>query len=446
MCMIRDREELEQLLDAEIQQLKHKRRDFEELENRLSEKYKITPGLIADISMGSKAWNEIEDWELCLIAEVTSQVSGSITVSPINFYHPDEIEESKLIALEPKNSHELLPITLNDVLMISPDEYITKIKMTDLVKWFNANLIYYDYETQRSAKFVKKGKAGVVPTPDVNEKHVKEIAQHFLSETYLTDTVTLNVYSDEVTPLSYNAKSKSLTVNKGAVVSILDGFHRLQAGTRAVSVNPDLPQVMQLSIKSYDTEKAKKYFGQINTIHVVKQQRLRELKQEKLSDFVVNELKNKSDLEGRIASSDQVSTVAKQLTTFSILSDAIDAEFEMGSRKDAKEVSEYLGEFFTELFGSFKEEFLDNQDTFRKTSYINDQNMFAGYVVLAKRFQDNNISLSKIEDVIKSINFSKEGTFKDVYARNRVTDAKRKRAKICEFFKQLDLESIAAIK
>jgi hypothetical protein len=443
--MIRDRSELEKELDVIINEIKHNRKEFDEVENRLSEKYKVAPGLIADLSMGGKQWNEIEEWMLCLIAEVVSEVTGAIRIAPINFYHQEEIEEAKRLALEPKNSHELLPLTISEVLMISPNEYITKIKMTELVAWFNANLIYYDYETQRSAKWVRTSKAGVVPVPDVNEKHVKEIAEHYLNETYLTDTITLNVYSDEVKPLTYNPRSKQLTINKGAVVSILDGFHRLQAGIRAVSVNPNLSQVMQLAIKSFDTETAKKYFGQINTIHIVKKQRLQELKQERFSDYVVNELKTKSDLQGKIASAAQISTIANQLTTFAILSDAIDENFEMQSRLEAKEVSDYLRNFFDYLVGSFPDQFLYNQDKYRQTSYINNQHMFAGYVVLAKKFQENNIPLKKVQDVINSIDFSKDGVFKDIYGKARSTDAKKIRAKLTEFFKELDVTALATV-
>jgi hypothetical protein len=317
--------------------------------------------------------------------------------------------------------------------------------MIDLVTWYNANLIHYDYETQRSAKWVRSGKAGVVPTPDVNEKHVKEIAEHYLNETYLTDTITLNVYSDEVKPLTYNPRNKQLTINNGAVISILDGFHRLQAGIRAVSKNPNLAQVMQLAIKSYPTEKAKKYFGQINTIHVVKQQRLQELKQERFSDFVVNELKTKSDLQGKIASSSQISTIANQLTTFAILSDAIHDNFEMSSRLEAKEVADYLQNFFDYLIGSYPDEFLNNQDKYRQTSYINNQHMFAGYVVLAKRLQENNIPLKKVQDVVNTIDFSKEGSFRDIYGKGRSIEAKKIRAKIAEYFKQLDIESVVSV-
>ncbi|MGV2686958.1 hypothetical protein GNF82_22110, partial [Clostridium perfringens] len=127
--------------------------------------------------------------------------------------------------------------------------YITKIKMSYLVQMYHSQLITYDYETQRSPKF-KRTKNGVVPVPDINKKSVEDISDHMLRETYLSDMLTLNVYSTEVEPLHYNEKNKTLTINNRATISILDGFHRLQGGVRAVAINPDLDLEMILSVRS----------------------------------------------------------------------------------------------------------------------------------------------------------------------------------------------------
>ena len=93
--------------------------------------------------------------------------------------------------------------------MIDLENYVTKIKLSYLVQMFHSQLITYDYETRRSAKY-KRTKDGVVPVPDVNKKSVEDISQHMIDETYLADMITLNVYSAEIEPLYYDSKIKLL--------------------------------------------------------------------------------------------------------------------------------------------------------------------------------------------------------------------------------------------
>jgi hypothetical protein len=294
----------------------------------------------------------------------------------------------------------MLPIALENVEMVNIDNYITKIKMSDLVQWFHSQLIIYDFDTQRSAKF-KTGKNGVVPVPDVNLNSVKDIAENMLNGTYLEDMITLNIYSDETEAVDYNSKSRLLTINEQAAISILDGFHRLQGGVRACAINSELEQMMILSIRSYDTDTAKKYFGQINTINVVKKERLKELKSQKFSDLVVKDLQQKTDLKGKIASASRVSELAGQLTTFDILSYAIDNVYKPNSRLDAMEISEVLVKFFNYLAGSYVDEFITNPNKYRDEN-INHSLMFVGYVVIAKHFEDNQIPYKEIKSFIES--------------------------------------------
>ena len=58
--------------------------------------------------------------------------------------------------------------------MIDLENYITKVKISFLVKMFHSQLITYDYETQRSAKY-RRTKDGVVPVPDVNKRALKTL-------------------------------------------------------------------------------------------------------------------------------------------------------------------------------------------------------------------------------------------------------------------------------
>lgn len=428
--MKKDRRILEDNLLQVIEQIKHKRKTVENINKSLVE-FGVAAGTFNEITLKKISLDTLDLKLLCLLAVALHNETADNTISPHEYFTENEIKKAKEYE-DDKEERITLPIELKEVTMIDLENYITKIKISFLVKMFHSQLITYDYETQRSAKY-RRTKDGVVPVPDVNKKSVEDIASHMLNETYLADMITLNVYSEEVEPLDYDLKTRTLIINEGATISILDGFHRLQAAVRAILVNPNLELELILSIRSYDTDTAKKYFGQINTVNVVKPERIRELKSEKHSDIVVRDLQLKSDLKGKIASSSRISEIAGQLTTFDILSYAIDETFAPTTKLEAKEVSEYLVDFFNYLVGSFVEEFLDDPNNFRHT-YINHPLMFAGYVQIAKKFKEENRSLKEIKNYVESINF-KDSKLIEILEDRKGINNKRNRNKLLDYFK-----------
>ncbi|MNC13361.1 hypothetical protein D3C75_611060 [compost metagenome] len=277
---------------------------------------------------------------------------------------------------------------------------------------------------------------GVVPVPDVNLNSVKSIAENMVNETYLEDMITLNVYSDEVEALYYDDNNKTLTINDGATISILDGFHRLQGGVRAITINPELELEMILSIRNYDTPTAQKYFGQINTINVVKEERKKELLSEHESDLVVKELQKKSDLKGKIASASTIAEIAGQLTTFNVMSYAVDAVYKPKSKLEAREVSEYLIKFFDYLTGSFVDEFLLNPQKY-KDSNINHPLMFIGYTVISKYFQDTNKSLKELKIYVEDLDLKNKELDELLNDKRRGINSNPLRKKVLNYFKSI---------
>ncbi|QSF43472.1 DNA sulfur modification protein DndB [Paenibacillus tianjinensis] len=433
--MKKDRERLELLIADSITEIKVDRKKVLKVNNLLSE-LGVPFGTFDEISKGDKQLSTVDSSLLCALSETLYEVSGNTNLKSDQWFTNKEISYAKK---ELSNNNEtnriILPIALENVEIVNIDNYITKIKMVDLVQWFHSQLIIYDFETQRSAKF-KTGKNGVVPVPDINLKSVKDIADNMLNGTYLEDMITLNIYSDETEAVEYNPKTRILTINEQAAISILDGFHRLQGGVRACATNPELEQMMILSIRSYDTDTAKKYFGQINTINVVKKERLKELKSQEFSDLVVRDLQQKTDLKGRIASASKISELAGQLTTFDILSFAIDKVFKPKSRLDAREASETLIKFFDYLIGSFVDEFMLNPNKYRD-DLINHSLMFVGYVVIAKYFEDNNMPIKNIKDFIdKKINFKDKNLIELLNSKRGINNAKV-RNEVINYFEML---------
>lgn len=429
--MRKDRQDLEFYLHEMIKEIKLSRKKVLDVNKRLSNKG-VPIGVFDEISKGIKPLSSVEMPLLCILTVVLFEVTNDAQINPVEWFTEKEIRVSReSIAERPSSSRVELPVTMENVISIQPDSYITKVKMSFLVSLFHSQLIVYDYETQRSAKY-KRGKEGVVPVPDLNMKSVKDIAKSMLSETYLEDMITLNVYSEDLEALDYNPDSQTLKILNGATISILDGFHRLQGGVRALAINSELDLEMILSVRSYDTETAKKYFGQINTVNTVKKERLKELKQEKFSDLVVRDIQKKSDLRGKIASASKISEIAGQLTTFDIMSFGVDSVYNPKSKLEAKEVADNLITFFDYLAGSFVDEFLSKPEAYRNTNR-NHPLIFLGYIVIAKHFTDIRRPLAELKSFIESMDFRDEKLDELLHDRRGINNTKIRKSVIKYF-------------
>lgn len=432
--MIRDRNELEGYLLSIINDIKHKRKQVEKINQTLF-KLNVPTGTFSEVAKGDVSLSGLSTTILCILTFAIHETTNLEAIMPRRYFSERELEKAKKYEREINKDIIELPLEVSDMIMLDSENFIGKIKMTDLVRIDNSNLIQYIYGSQRSPKF-----RGIVPVPDINLKNVKEIEEHMLNGTYLPDTISLNIYSYETNSVQYNQRARSLIINEGVVISILDGFHRLKAGSRAVSKNSDLPQLMQLAVKVYDEEMAEKYFGQINTYHPVKKERLEELKGEKFSDVSTNHIQRKSDLKGKIASAPNINETAGQLTTFSILTNAIDQVFNPKNTFEAQEIGDYLIKFFNYLVGMFPDEFLLNPNKYRESGYINHKNVFIGYVVIAKKFQDNAVELKNIKDVVNRVDFSfKNKELKKAMGTSRQENTKRTKSLIQEYFENIEI-------
>lgn len=385
---------------------------------------------------GAKSLSSLSIPMLCVITCAVYEETEAADIKPTDFFMKSEIDQYKsmdFVANAKESTNDLkLPIIFDEVIMLDPENYVTVVDTNFLVKMLHNNLIHYDYKSQRSAIYIKGKDGDAIPVQELNMQSVTDISDHMLNGTYLPDTLSLNVYSDEVEPIIYNAKKKQLEISEGAYITILDGFHRLRGGERAVYLNPDLPQKLFLTIRSYDEETSKRYFGQINTVNVVAPERLRELKSERTSDLVVRDLQRNSELKEKIASAPSIYEVAGQLTTFDVLSYAIDKVYSPKTRIEAKETSSYLTDFFDYLIGSYYKEFVSNVNEFRKN--YSHPLMFVGYIEISKQMLNKTIKPNKIQDIIKKIDFE-DGELKLILNNPRGINNNRNRNKMIEYFK-----------
>lgn len=440
--MLQERRDLENNIQKVLEKIKHDRDIKNEIKSRLSP-FGVFPGQTEKIIIGETSLEELDLRLLCLFTMALYDTTNELNINPHSYFTEKEIRFSKRTDFksEEKENEITLPLVIENVLQVGPEDYITVMPISYLVKLYNSNLLEYNFETQRNARIVRK-KDRIVQEPNINRKSVKEIAQLVKNNAYLPDTITLNVLagsSDEDEDIVYDPDKKMLVIKSGEI-DILDGFHRLNGFMKAMQEGcPDIG--IQVAIKNYSIRKAQKYVGQINTINKMDVSHLKALKAERYSDFVVKELMSESDLRDKVSQTSRPSKLQGQIVSYSMLTDTIDEEFKLESKKDAMELAGYLTKFFDYLIGSFPDAFMHNIEQVRDVSLINNNVTFAGYIVLARRMKENNIPISDLPSILEKIDFSKSNPMWEeigVLENGRISRKARQHMK--NFFEKLEIE------
>ncbi|WP_339236310.1 DNA sulfur modification protein DndB [Paenibacillus sp. FSL R5-0517] len=435
-----EREQIEQRIANALKEIKHSRRKLYEL-NKILAEYRVPFGLLQSIIQDENTLKETEFQYLIGLTRGLHDLLNHKELEPSSLFGEREIRDSEH-ALNNEDDKLSLPLTFIDTLEIKFDSYLTKISIQKLVEMVSSQLIVYEEETQRGVVYKENKSGGIVKTPIVNRASVRRIASKMAGNQYFEDMITLNVYSTEVDPVAYHDGSRTLTINEGAVISILDGFHRLQGAVAALQMNPNAELNEILSIRVYDDETAKKFFSQLNTINVLKKERRKELAQERLSDKVVSDLQQKSEIGKQIASSNAISELAGELTIFDIMTYAIDKVYHLERQLDVIKTSKYLNEFFAYLVGNYPDEFSTDIKQ-RKNRTKSHPLMFIGYIVLSKYMLSNNINLEEIEKYVDRIDYEDDELISLLNDKIILTGNKRVRDKLISYFSRL-FEEVAA--
>ncbi len=435
------RETLEKILDDVLKNLRQDRGQITEIRNKLLQ-HKIFPTLTQQIINGEVKLSELDLIVLCLLCIKVWEVTNKFPIiDPSNFFTEKEIKNAERYEeiIEEKMTY---PLVFDDVIFVNSDEFITILTAEQLVNMYESKLIEYNFETQRNPKYIQK-KNTIIMAPNINLTSVRQIAEKLNDGTLISTTLTLNLLSDGSEEFHYDERKKQLVIEAGEL-DILDGFHRLQGTISALRNNPDIQFNWVISIRNYGVRKAQSFFVQANTINRVDKGRTRSLKQDRYSDVTVKELMLDSDLKGRVSLSSRPSIKARELVSYTTLTDAIDQLFKLGSKKDAMDLAQYLIRFFDYLVGSYPEEFKDDVEKLYRVNLMNNNIIFNGYLTLAKRFKENNIPLKILPQVLENIDFSKDNPMWEqvgILENSKLT--KNAKQKIIEFFNKLELRGDA---
>lgn len=442
--MLKDKKEYIENLIPVIEKIRTDKKKVKEIKDELS-KYNIIHGDVQTLLSNPKTeLPEIDLRFLFLFGEQVYIKSGILNINPDKFFTEPEQTTARQYDGELEREDSMsFPVTFENVTFMGNGTYMLPMNVSTINALSNNLLLNYNFETQREATF-KRRKDKVVVVPTVNPSSIKDISKHLLEGTLVPTTLTFNAHTrtaDSGNELTYDAKKRQLTINKGTRLDIIDGYHRTKGLQNALLMNPDLDFYFPVMITNYSTPQARQYLAQIAKANPMKETRIQEFAAERYADDVVKHLKIDSDLKDRISQTNRIHEIKKELTTYNTLVETINEEFTMNTKADAMDVADYLADFFNYLIGSFQDEFIKEYDQFKDKSLINDNNMFAGYIVLASRMRDENIKITKLKNIINNIDFSKDSKLweeLEILKDKKITTKTRENIK--EYFKQLNLK------
>lgn len=404
------REELEEKLLYPIQSIKRKRRIPQMIKDNLLKNNNIIGGNVQSLLNNPK--NELSkiDWRvLLLFAEQVYLATNDENIKPSNFYTDTEIKKARQytgkLAVEGDIS---LPLTLENVIMIDYDKYVTTIPVKMLAE-MSALLLNYNFNIQREAKKrIVNGET--IQEATLVMDNVLEMKEHLKRGTLETTNIVINASagtSDTGNELHYDEENRMLTINKGTVLDIVDGYHRCKASELAINENPDIDFNFVVIILNYTDDQAMKYQGQLAKATPISKVRQKQLSEERFADTIVKKLSLQTKLRGKISSSSRPNLANKEIVTYEILADTIHEEFDLNRIIDVHKVANYLKMFFN-IFLEYYEEQFENPLKYKKETLLVENNFFIGYIVLAKRMYENNIDSSEIISILENIDFNKD--------------------------------------
>lgn len=226
----------------------------EKMQKYMMDKYNFRLGEAADL-ITQKSPLTTENVYVCFcVADALAQIDNRVkledwfTDKEISTFSSEIIQRDKF----------KFPITI-PAIQITDDQWIGTCDCDFLMKLREAQKIYYNTNTQRTLqRIVKNGQESYRIM--LNRTAVQEIKTAYDNETYIPDTISLNMPED--TEFWYNAEKREIVIENLDHFDIIDGFHRYTAMCMEKDANPDFNYPMELRIVQYDEIKAKQFIWQ----------------------------------------------------------------------------------------------------------------------------------------------------------------------------------------
>lgn len=305
---------------------------------------------------------------------------------------------------EEKESDDIYPLIFKNTTEIFPGYYQTSATAQYVEKLNKANLLIYNANAQRGMKVTKK-KIGI----SIDPKKVEEIEDRILEGEQFPDDLKFNILKNGEEKFNYNPKTKILTIFEGSILNILDGAHRNAANALALSKNPDLQFIWPIKISNFTEIKAHNFMVQIDRQTPIPKDVISIKDYSKNENLVLDKIMDShGDLANVTKDTDAFVKSDRGLVSKPILAEAIKDNYDdqLDSAMNRDNVANWIVEFTNYLMGVYADEFIVSPYEVKQTSYINNLNMFYGYIALSFVLQNNKDWKELLRQKIDSIDFS----------------------------------------
>jgi len=306
---------------------------------------------------------------------------------------------------EEKEEKDIFPIIAENVQRISDKLWQAVMSVQQLEDINKMNIILYNFSTQRDPVVTAYGER-----INIDKNKINEIKERMLNNEQYPDPIILNILNDGESKVTYNEKNNTLVIHEGSKINIVDGFHRKTASSLVLEINPNIQFNWQVTFTFLSEKDAHDYMRQKDKQKPIKREWIEQKDYSRSENLVIDVIIDDrlSELAKVMKDDDQYIKLNRALTKKSIISEAIKECYteDLKTSINIRKIGKWIVEFTDYLMGTYAEEFIANPYTIKETSFINNKNMFYGYIALSKQLQGNNKWEELMMQKIESIDFS----------------------------------------
>jgi hypothetical protein len=399
--MKREREELEKTLRQVIlNTIDKKRKIKDELENKFKN-LKMSAKAIGFYNL-TIPFNTIAIAELYLFTKALYEITSDNHIKPEDWFNPEE--EKSFSLFKPQIEYKNDIIILNNVDKTDDNKYFcTKATYQEMAKIFSQGLITYNIRTQReTTTIIFKGKAIEIPT--LKQNPIRKMTDLMVDGKFFPNMITLNYRNTgNEYELEYDEKNRTLAIsvdNVQGFLDIIDGMHRMSAAMRAVELKPDINMYTMINILHCTEEEAQEFIEQEanhTPMSITHREAFKNSDTAVIIAKAINSFGNRKSNEmfDKIAMDYNDLGINKKYVTVETLAKAINHNFKIETPADKIRIENYLKEFLNIIIVLLKE----------KGSIDFDNNIFIGFIVLAKELYGKSNWSTILDNIVKNNDF-----------------------------------------
>ena len=286
--MLKDKKTLEQYLEGQCDKVVVDNDKCKSIYAYANETYHIPKGIISDLIAKRMVMSEASEFVLFILLDSMYNVlrENQKILGVDKFYTMQETQYYRKSKYEADSIK--FPLTFKMV-QVEEDQWTGKIDIQTLMQLRQAQLINYNINAQRTMKRVIRGDKESYKIT-LNQKAVTEIASAYEHNTFIPNTITLNIPMEFDSDFYYDEDSCSLIIKSLDHFDITDGFHRYIAACQISDLNHDFNYNMELRIVNFTEDKAKQLIFQEDQKTKMKKVDSNSMNMNKAANIVVTRL------------------------------------------------------------------------------------------------------------------------------------------------------------